>query len=190
MNAPAHVAASLLIWRNEPGWGAATAVTVGALLPDAPMFAFYGYQKFIAGRSESDIWSTLYFDDRWQLFFDIFNSIPLMLLVIGVCYLFGFRLGVLLGASVLLHLCCTFAATSLYITTTHTVISCRLPTGDSPAPFRTGILSTTAASSSGWRWLSRSARAASRSGKSSNSRCESSQPVRSPCISRGSCLRS
>ena len=38
MNTPAHIAASVLVWRNEPGWANATAVTLGAVLPDLPMF--------------------------------------------------------------------------------------------------------------------------------------------------------
>ena len=46
MNTPAHVAASVLAWRNEAGWGSAAAVTIGALLPDAPMYVFYAYQQF------------------------------------------------------------------------------------------------------------------------------------------------
>lgn len=108
MNTPAHIAVSLLVWRNEPGWGAVTAVGVGALLPDAPMFGFYAYQKLIAGRSEGEIWSNLYFEDTWQLFFDVFNSVPLMLAVICISYATGWRWGVLLGASALLHLCCDF----------------------------------------------------------------------------------
>ena len=45
MNTPAHVAASLLVWRKEKGTMAASAVVLGALLPDLPMFGFYGYQK-------------------------------------------------------------------------------------------------------------------------------------------------
>jgi len=70
------------------------------------MFGFYGYQRLIAGRSESEIWSKLYFQENWQLFFDIFNSIPLMLFLLGVSYFFGFRWGVLLSASALLHIGC------------------------------------------------------------------------------------
>lgn len=105
MNTPAHLAASVLVWRDEPGWGAAAAVAAGAILPDAPMFGFYAYQRLVVGSSEREIWSTLYFQDSWQLFFDVFNSIPLMLVVIGLSTLCGARWGALLGASALLHLC-------------------------------------------------------------------------------------
>lgn len=106
MNTPAHIAASLLIWKDETGWRSASAVVIGAVLPDAPMFGFYAWQKLVVRQSENEIWSRLYFHDSWQLFFDVFNSIPLMLLVIAVSHWLGFRWGVLLGASALLHLVC------------------------------------------------------------------------------------
>jgi hypothetical protein len=108
MNTPAHIAASVLVWRNEVSWGAASAVTIGALLPDLPMFGFYAYQRLIAGRSERDIWSELYFQDSWQLLFDVFNSVPLMLTVVVVSYFCRIGWGVLIGASALLHLCLDF----------------------------------------------------------------------------------
>jgi len=108
MNTPAHVACSLLLWRRQPGWGSAIAVTTGALLPDLPMYGFYGYQKTWALQTERAIWSTLYFQDGWQLFFDAFNSIPLAILLIAVCKLCGFRLGLLCAASALLHMACDF----------------------------------------------------------------------------------
>lgn len=105
MNTPAHVAASLLVWRNEPGWAGAAAVTVGALLPDLPMFGFYAYQKII-GSSEKQIWSEFYFQEDWQLLFDLFNSIPIAIILIAICYFCGFRFGMLLAASALLHMLC------------------------------------------------------------------------------------
>jgi hypothetical protein len=106
MNTPAHLAASILVWRNESTWKAASAVAIGAVLPDLPMFGFYGYQRLVVGSSESEIWSKLYFREDWQLLFDIFNSSPLACLLIGVSYFFGFRWGVLLAGSALLHMCC------------------------------------------------------------------------------------
>lgn len=105
MNTPAHIAASLLTWQKQTGRAAAFAVTLGAILPDAPMFLFYGFQKAV-GSSEKRIWSTLYFDESWQLFFDIFNSIPLAILAMAVCYFGKNRFGLLLSSSCLLHLLC------------------------------------------------------------------------------------
>jgi len=103
MNTPAHLAASTFMWRNEAGWKSASAIAIGAVLPDAPMFVFYAYQKLFASSSEQAIWSTLYFEDDWQWFFDLFNSIPLLLAVLLVSRFAGFRGGALLAASALLH---------------------------------------------------------------------------------------
>lgn len=106
MNTPTHVAASLLVWRNEVGPRAAAAVTIGALLPDAPMYGFYAYQRLVAHRSEREIWSTLYFDESWQWLFDWFNSLPLYLAMLLFCRWRGMRTAALLAASALLHVCC------------------------------------------------------------------------------------
>lgn len=103
MNTPAHLALSVFIWRAESTWRAALAVSFGALLPDLPMIGFYFYQK-ILGTPEHIIWSITYFEQKWQLIFDSFNSIPLFLLLALACYFYKFQLGLLLAASALLHI--------------------------------------------------------------------------------------
>lgn len=105
MNTPSHVAASLLLGRRDERWPNVVALAFGAVLPDLPMFGFYGYQKWNQ-RSENDIWGTLYFEEHWQLFFDWFNSIPLSILLMIICWRLGFRWGLLLSASALLHMVC------------------------------------------------------------------------------------
>ncbi len=104
MNTPAHLALSVFIWRNEPNWKAAAAITLGALLPDLPMVGFYLYQKYSLHTPEGIIWSTLYFEKDWQLLFDVFNSIPAAVMLAALCYWLNFKLGFLLFASALLHM--------------------------------------------------------------------------------------
>lgn len=105
MNTPAHLAASLLAWPKETRWRDACGVAFGTILPDISMFFFYGYQKVI-GRSEKEIWGTLYFEDHWQYFFDVFNSIPIAILVFIIFRFFGYRLPQLIAASAGLHMLC------------------------------------------------------------------------------------
>ena len=105
MHTPAHLAASLFLWRKEERPLPVSALVIGALLPDLPMFGFYGYQKMI-GRSESEIWTTAYFEPGWQLFFDLFNSIPIALVLIAVFHVCRLRWAKLLVGSALLHMCC------------------------------------------------------------------------------------
>lgn len=105
MNTPAHIAASLFLWRSESRWKDASAVTVGAILPDATMFLFYGYEK-LSGASEEAIWGTLYFLDHWQYFCDIFNSIPIALVALAVAKWTNCRWAQLLVLSSILHMLC------------------------------------------------------------------------------------
>lgn len=107
MMTPAHIAASLIAWRNEAGWKRTAAVIFGAALPDLPMVGFYVYQKAI-GTADRVIWSQSYFEFGWQLFFDAFNSIPLALLAMAVFVRTNQYLLWLVSASALLHMLCDF----------------------------------------------------------------------------------
>ena len=103
MNTPAHLALSLFVWRTEIKWSAVIAVSLGAILPDFSMFGFYLYQKLMLGTSEHIIWTVNYYQPGWQLIFDLFHSIPIILTFVIVFHLSGFRTGFLLAASALLH---------------------------------------------------------------------------------------
>ena len=104
MHTPAHLAASLLLYRNQPGRLAAAGAALGAVLPDLPMFGFYGYEKFVLGTSDHVIFSERYFDPGYQLFFDIFNSAPLFAAMLALCLWRRWRVGALIAGSALLHI--------------------------------------------------------------------------------------
>ncbi len=59
---------------------------IGAILPDLPMFLFFAVETFILRTPQRELWNTRYFMPAWQNFFDLFNSIPLILLVLGIGY--------------------------------------------------------------------------------------------------------
>jgi len=88
------------------------------------MFGFFAYEK-ILGVPESVIWNEHYHDPRWQTFFDLFNSIPLIIL--GM-------LGAYAARSTLLGVCICQS-----ITMTVTGIFSRYLTGDLKARYPTGI---------------------------------------------------
>lgn len=71
--------------KEHPTW--VWPAVIGAVLPDAPMFVFYGILK-IRGTNERYIWDTAYYDPTWQAFFDVFNSLPLMLIGLALAYYF------------------------------------------------------------------------------------------------------
>ncbi len=80
MNTPAHAVVSLLVLGRRSRPELSGPIVLGAVLPDAPMFVFYVWEKLAAGTPERGIWSSAYFEPSWQAFFDVFNSLPLIAL--------------------------------------------------------------------------------------------------------------
>ena len=103
MNTPAHVVLSAVALGRERWRGLWGPITLGALLPDLPMFGFYAYQRLLRGRPEATIWGELYFEPDWQLFFDLFNSFPLLAVAGLVAWRVGNTRGLALVASMALH---------------------------------------------------------------------------------------
>ncbi len=105
MNTPAHAIINLaLLGRGaEPRRRFSTWILAGAVLPDVPIFGFYLWQRLIAGETESRIWGELYFESDWQIFFDLFHSIPLAGLACWVSWRLGYHGAAWLFASVVLH---------------------------------------------------------------------------------------
>lgn len=102
MNTPAHVMLSL--WalpgaRAHPLWLPAF---IGALLPDVPMFLFYGVESAL-GTPETVIWGEHYFAAGWQDFFDLFNALPVILLAWFLARLRGSPWTAMLCASMAVH---------------------------------------------------------------------------------------
>lgn len=109
MNTPTHVMISLAALTrrgddSEPTY--ATPAVAGALIPDAPMFAFYGIEKFVLGSSERAIWTTRYFLPQWQDFFDLFNSMPIAAAGLFIAWRAGRFAWCVFFGSMLLHILC------------------------------------------------------------------------------------
>ncbi len=80
MNTPAHALLAVAGLAGGARRPFARYALFGAVLPDLPMFGFYFWQRAVVGLPESQIWREAYFRTDWQLLFDCFNSIPLILL--------------------------------------------------------------------------------------------------------------
>ncbi len=76
---------------------------IGAVLPDVPMFFFFLVEAFILKHPQSLIWGERYFLPEWQNLFDIFNSIPLFLLLLGIGYWRQSNAVIVCSLSLLLH---------------------------------------------------------------------------------------
>lgn len=107
MNTPTHLILNAVLiekWLGQEGptsrW---LPISVGALIPDLPMVVFYLYQRLARGQSEKRIWSELYFEPNWQVFFDVFNSFPLTALAAWIAWKFERTGWLLVFASMALH---------------------------------------------------------------------------------------
>ncbi len=76
---------------------------IGAALPDLPMFIFFAVEAFILRHPQRLIWGERYFLSGWQNLFDIFNSIPLFLILLGIGYWRKSNPLIICSLSLLLH---------------------------------------------------------------------------------------
>ena len=59
---------------------------IGAVLPDLPLFIFFIIESIIRKTPQRELWDSVYFTEAWQNFFDIFNAVPLILILLGIGY--------------------------------------------------------------------------------------------------------
>jgi hypothetical protein len=103
MNTPAHAVVNLVLLGRRDRPELVPPILLGSVLPDLPMFVFYLVERVGMGRPEQVIWSQSYFAPHWQDLFDVFNSFPLIGLMMAMAYLAGNRWMLLLGVSMALH---------------------------------------------------------------------------------------
>lgn len=96
LNTPAHLVINIAVLK-----GRAAAAALGAFLPDAPIFAFYLWEKLVLKRAESQIWSVDYFVSAWQPVIDSLHSFPLA--AIGLAAAWRWGTGRAFCLSLLLH---------------------------------------------------------------------------------------
>ena len=89
MNTPAHAILNLAILGPRSKWKHSQSVFWGSITPDVPMVIFYIIEKIFLGTPEMTIWRVRYFDSGWQIFFDIFNSFPIIALCIVLTWKYG-----------------------------------------------------------------------------------------------------
>ncbi|MBE9135750.1 hypothetical protein IQ254_00770 [Nodosilinea sp. LEGE 07088] len=102
MNTPSHLVINLALLRRPVSPLMTWPILLGALIPDAAMFVFYGWARW-QRLPERVIWNEAYYSQPWQAIFAVGNSIPLGLLGMGLGYSFKRPWLGLLGASMVLH---------------------------------------------------------------------------------------
>jgi hypothetical protein len=103
MNTPSHLILNLAVLGGMAPVPCHWAIALGAILPDLPIFGFYGWAKGIARLPDAQIWSTTYFEPGWQVVFAISHSIPLAVAGLAIAYRWKQVPAMLLFASMILH---------------------------------------------------------------------------------------
>jgi hypothetical protein len=105
MNTPSHYILNLALLGKSIAPQYNVAITIGAILPDVPIFIFYLVTKFIYKLPEAKIWSEVYYEPGWQNLIALFHSIPIALIGAIICFYFDYKTGAIVCVSAILHSC-------------------------------------------------------------------------------------
>lgn len=103
MNTPSHAIINLFLLGKQSLPQANLPIFIGAILPDIPIFLFYGWAKLIVRQSEKQIWSETYYQPFWQNIVVIFHSIPLALAGCLISFYFKWESLEIFFISLVLH---------------------------------------------------------------------------------------
>ena len=103
MNTPSHYVLNLVVLGKTIAPNANVPLTLGAILPDAPIFLFYFIAKWLYRLPEKQIWSAAYYSPFVQFWVSLGHSFPLggAGLLLSICC--QWRLGIAFFASLLGH---------------------------------------------------------------------------------------
>src|SRR5918996_1226720 len=91
MNTPAHAMLNLALLGRRDRPERALPILLGSVLPDVPIFLFYVWVRLVQGMPDARIWTEIYFQPGWQALFDLFHSLPLILIGLAVAGRTGSR---------------------------------------------------------------------------------------------------
>lgn len=101
MKTPSHAVINLaLLMPSDP---LVSAIALGSVLPDLPIFVLYLWAKGIRKQDDRTIWGELYYSSFWYGWTALLHSIPLALGLAGCSSLGHWHWGVVLGLSMALH---------------------------------------------------------------------------------------
>jgi hypothetical protein len=103
MNTPSHLIINLAILRRPTSPLRTWPILLGALIPDAALFVFYGWARWVQQLPERVIWAEAYYSQPWQDIFALGNSVPLALAAIALGLWIQQPGLVILAVSMVLH---------------------------------------------------------------------------------------
>lgn len=102
MNTPSHLLLNEALLGSRPA-RRARAVLAGAVLPDAPIYLFWAYERLLLRVPEALVWRRDYAASAAQPLIDALHSFPLILAALALSWLRRRELATALSASLLLH---------------------------------------------------------------------------------------
>lgn len=109
MNTQAHAILNTALLGRKNRSGLSLPVVVGAILPDVPLFLFFGYESWILKISSHEIWREAYFEPGpWRNAIDLAHSFPLAILGMLISRFARSKFWFTLFSSALIHSVCDF----------------------------------------------------------------------------------
>ncbi len=103
MNTPSHYILNLVVLSKTFTPNASVAITLGAILPDVPIFVFYFVAKWVYRLPEREIWSTAYYSDIVQFWVSVGHSFPVAIAGLLICLFYHWTPGIALFGSMIGH---------------------------------------------------------------------------------------
>lgn len=103
MNTPGHYILNLALLGKTIAPQYNSAIAIGAILPDVPIFIFYLVAKYIYQLPEAKIWLEAYYEPVWQNTIALFHSIPLAAIGAIIFYRWDIKPGMILCLSMICH---------------------------------------------------------------------------------------
>jgi hypothetical protein len=103
MNTPSHAILNWALLTKTSKHPLVWPILLGAVLPDLPIFVFYGWAKLIQRLPESVIWTQAYYRPFWQTWIALLHSIPLASMGFVLSAVLGWQIPAQLFGSMVLH---------------------------------------------------------------------------------------
>jgi hypothetical protein len=103
MNTPSHAILNLTLLGKSIYPHGNLIIVLGGILPDIPIFIFYGWAKWIAKMPEGKIWSEAYYHPVVQDIVALFHSIPLAAIGLIIAFFFEWEILQIMCLSLILH---------------------------------------------------------------------------------------
>lgn len=108
MNTPAHLIFGMVAFGNPNRVAVTAAAAIGALIPDASLYALSRWELLVKGTSPSIVFGQMYYGEAWQSIFRIDNSFVIWGIILGLAGMLRSPVVLAMAGAALLHLALDF----------------------------------------------------------------------------------